>query len=592
MGLLLACQSAAGAEAFHSTSRSVEYYVQTHGRVDPARLTRAYAVFDSVRSVADKSGGVWPELVVVDDKQQAAAFVLADGTIVLSRKALDIIGSGVEPALADTRLAFVLGHELAHLATNDFWDHQITAAIGPEARSRELARAVEVDADQQRRELKADDLGFLYAALAGYRVDALVQSSAAAQGFLAFWTSQIGGAEDARYPSAAARTELLRLRLDDRLQSLQAFNFGVRLIQFGRYRDGLALLREFQQHFPSREVFNNLGFAHLHLALDRLPPELAFHYWLPGVADLHTPLSRLTLRASAPAQGRMQWRIPPAAREDLLDAARYFELAIAKDAKYASAHVNLATTQLLLGLEPRAPRANATQLLRAESATAAAQALAPNDPQVRVLGAIVRFEREQADAGSSTAAPRIPQSLDSDEPTLNYNLARLLAASPDADRFWNKALGQFESLPTQVRSLICAQSDARVLNTRSEPIEQCNRASLTQSSPSVPWPMPIKLSRDLLDEPWTDAEKSRFDSRITQLARSKVFGGSSLDVLAIDDITAMTVLKDVAGTSATLLQCCGSPATRIAVASGELWRYGNWIAWLRDGRIREVWITN
>jgi len=244
----------------------------------------------------------------------------------------------------------------------------------------------------------------------------------------------------------------------------------------------------------------------------------------------------------------------------------------------------------LLGLEPRAPRASATQLLRAESAIAAAQALAPNDLQVRMLAAIVRFERDQLDDVSET--PRLSQALDSDDPALNYNLARLFAATADAERFWNKALGQFESLPTQVRSLICAQSGARTLTARSETIEQCNRAGPAQTSPRIPWPMPIALSRDLLDDPLTDAEKSLFDPRPTQLARSKVFGGGTLDVLAIDDITAMTVLKNVAGTNATLLQCCGSPAMRVSVASGELWRYGNWIAWLRDGRIREVWITN
>jgi hypothetical protein len=323
-----------------------------------------------------------------------------------------------------------------------------------------------------------------------------------------------------------------------------------------------------------------------------MPPELAYHYWLPGIADLHTPLSRLTVRAAAPTPGRAQWRIPPAAREDLLDAARYFELAISKDSRYAPAQVNLAMTHLLLGLEPRAPRASAAQLLRAESAAAAAQALISNDPQVRVLAAIVRFEREQTE-GDSANAPRPSQALESDDPTLNYNLARLYAGAPDlAGRYWSKALGQFDSLPVRVRLLVCAQNDAQVLESGESVDEQCNRTRATRQGGGMPWPSPVRLSRDLLDEPLSESERAQFGTRQIQLARSKVFAGGSLDLLAIDDITAMTVLKNVNGSSTTLLQCCGQPSARLRVVSGELWRYDTWIAWLRDGRVREVWITN
>ena len=66
---------------------------------------------------------------MVADRRQAAAFVVAEGSIVLSQKALDIINHQADAALADARLAFVLGHELAHLAGTDFWDHQAGPAL-------------------------------------------------------------------------------------------------------------------------------------------------------------------------------------------------------------------------------------------------------------------------------------------------------------------------------------------------------------------------------------------------------------------------------------------------------------------------------
>ena len=589
--LALLAHRASAAEQSGARSNT-EYYVQSYGRVDPSRLPRVYSVFDNVRAVADKNSGMWPELIVVNDKERAAAFVLADGSVVLSQRALDIIATGVDPMIADARLAFILGHELAHLAASDFWDHEVSAAFAGRPPAAEVSAAIDTAADKQKKELRADDLGFVYAALAGYGVERLVQSSSVTQDFLTYWTHQIGAQGDTSYPSAAARSELLRLRLEDRLQSLQAFHFGVRLLHFGRYREGLALLREFQQQFPSREVFNNLGYGHLQQALEHMPPELAYHYWLPGLSDLHTPLSRLTLRASGPTQERAQWRIPPAAREDLLDAARYFELAIAKDSRYAPAQVNLATTQLLLGLEPRAPRASAAQLLRAESAATAAQALVPNDPQVRTLAAIVRFEREQTE-GDPANAPRPSSAMDSDDPTHNYNLARLYSGTPDvAGLYWAKALGQFEALPVRVRTLICAQNDARVFRAGEDVGQQCAKARNARPSPNPPWTLPIQLSRDLLDRPLTDSERAQFDARQIQLARSRVFSGGSFDLLAIDDITTLAVLKNVIGTNTTLQQCCGQPAARLRVASGELWRYDSWIAWVRDGRIREVWIAD
>ena len=201
---------------------------------------------------------------------------------------------------------------------------------------------------QQRKELKADDLGFLYAALAGFRVERLLRVTARQQ-ILTFWIDQVGAGTDDKLAAPSLRIELLQQRLAERLQSTQAFQFGVRLLHFGRYSEALDLLREFQLQFPSREVFNNLGYGHLHRAIDRLAPAFAYHYWLPGVSDLHTPLTRLAVRAAAPSQERSQWRIPPAARQDLLDAARYFDLAISKDSRYVPAHVNLAVTHCYSG---------------------------------------------------------------------------------------------------------------------------------------------------------------------------------------------------------------------------------------------------
>jgi Peptidase family M48 len=593
---MLACAVSSllsAAENFHSSpADGMEYYARTHGRVDPVRLPRVYGVFDSVLRVADKNSTVAPELVVVDDRKQANAFVLADGSIVISRRALDIISDRVDPVIADARLAFVLGHELAHLADNDFWDHQISHALLSGTLSRQLNTAVSADTGQQKKELKADDLGFLYASLAGFRVESLLQASADNEDFLTFWMDQIGAQEDASYPTPAARTELLRARLDERLRSVQAFNFGVRLVHFGRYREALELLREFQQQFPSREVFNDIGYAYLQRALNQLPAELAYHYWLPVQSDLYTPLTQSVTRAATPLQPRNEWKMSAAAREDLFDAVRYFELAGSRDPRYAPAQLNLATTQLLLALDatPGVANASAEHLLRAELAAASARALTRSDQRARVLYAIVRFERARTNAPDN-AAPADQITFESDDPAINYDLARMRADTPlAAQPYWARVTAQFDTLPMRIQQLLCAERDTLSPVARSDEMS-CARPP-AQRANTLPWSLPVQLSRDLLEVPLTEAERNRVGERQIQLSRSKVFVGDQAALLAIDDITTMVVLRDVAGSADSLVQCCSQPRDRIPVTAGELWRYDRWIAWIRDGKIYEIWIAN
>lgn len=584
LGLSTMSLSLAG-EQFHSDPHvGLDYYLDTHGRVEPARLPRVYAVFESVLRCADRSSVTSPRLVIADDRTQAAAFVLADGTIVLSRRALDVIASAAEPSIADARLAFVLGHELAHLANNDFWQRPV-----------ESAQSRAAPAERQKKELKADDLGFLFAALAGYRVDTLLLPSTTTPDFLTFWIDQIGAQDDPGYPSAEARLELLRVRLQERAQAVQSFQFGARLLQFGRYRDALDLLEEAQTRFPSREVFNNLGYAHLRLAVTRLPPEFAYHYWLPALADLHTPLARLTLRAPAVSQPRSEWRIPPAAREDLIEAVRYFELANAKDPRYVPSQLNLAAALLLLGMDAMTFETGAlpaNPLLRAELAVVNASALVSNDPSLRVLAQVIEFEQRRA---GKTGAPVAGAPTETNDPALAYNLARIALPSDPAQarKYWRRALGDFDSLPAAVRALVCDQRAALSAVVADENLDnRCSQELASRARGKLPWPLPVQLSRDLLEKPLTEAERSAQGWRQTQLARAKVFSADTSAVLAIDDITTMVVLRNVTESAQALLRCCSQPQEKIPVAVGELWRYESWIAWIRDSQVREIWVVN
>jgi hypothetical protein len=110
-----------------------------------------------------------------------------------------------------------------------------------------------------------------------------------------------------------------------------------------------------------------------------------------------------------------------------------------------------------------------------------------------------------------------------------------------------------------------------------------------------PWPLPVNLSRDLLEVPLTVAELKQNTWRKSALSAGVVFVGERSSVLATDEIVTMVVLKGTPGapgTTESLLQCCSQPLEKIPVVNGSLWHYGRWIARVRDTSVDEVWVVN
>jgi len=591
----------------------IDFYLQSFGRVAPESIPDVYQVFERVRASADHSSMVTAQLVVVGDTRQALAFTLSDGTIVLSSKAIALMRDSATADEARARMAFVLGHELAHLAGNDFWDSQISQALTATSRIRfgdsgpnnhpaatvELRSLAGSSAEQQKKELKADDHGFLYAALAGFEVDSLLESSSGADDFLSYWNEQVGRRNDPSYPRAQERSGLLRLRLAELRGALNYYTYGVRLMHFGRYREATEFFREFQQHYPSPELFNNLGYCYLQLAMSRLDPEYAYRYWLPMLSELDSPLSRLSVRSADRDGSDRSSRMSAPARENLLTAARYFEQAVDKDERYAPGHINLAIAQLLLGMRVSATDAiSENHLLRAKLAIGAALNLQANDAATRMLGAIIDYELQAADRSESGQRLRTASfaGFDANDPTYLYNLARLSGDDPvRAKRYWQRLIAQFDTLPKKLQALICHRQ--KMQDGNEIPAVDCGAlASLSLNNANPPWPLPAKLSRDLLQQPISQAELQQHAWQPVTLDVGAIYGGARDSILVIDDIVTLIVMKPANASSDMLARCCSQPLERIMVkhngAPAVLWHYGRWIALVRNSRVEEVWVAN
>ncbi|MEN6546885.1 MAG: M48 family metalloprotease [Armatimonadia bacterium] len=166
-----------------------------------------------------------------------------------------------------SRLAVLLGHELAHLAS---WDFPTVPAGGGDAL--QLA-----DLDQER-ELAADEAGLRYALAAGYEN--------AEQAATEVWKamSLVCGDQSPLEPAGALSTHpshLMRLQLLQQeprrrqlYRSLQTFETGAYYLQMGQWEAAQECFESASQRFPGRpEVLTNIAYALMMRFYAALPPE-------------------------------------------------------------------------------------------------------------------------------------------------------------------------------------------------------------------------------------------------------------------------------------------------------------------------------
>lgn len=575
------------AHAQDQSNHTIGFYIENFGgRIDPETLPHVYDVFAKVRAVAGVNHLDQPQLVVIKDLPGPPAIVLPAGHLILARNALDIIYEGVPEWEGHARLAFIFGHELAHLASDDFWSAEVQHLIQSKALSGEVDRAllerVEQDpTDLMERELKADDKGFLYAAMAGFSVEALLNHD---NDFLSYWVTRTHTQSSRTHPDAIQRTKLLRVRLQQKKEALEFFYTGVRLAHFGRYQDAVYFFREFRSVFPGREVFNNLGFCYLQMALQKMSPERAYQYWLPGTLDDETIISRYPTLPIF--RDRNQMKI---VGELLQQAVRYLKTATEKDPTYSIAHINLAVAYFYLD-----------EIYKARAAIEEARRLKPEDPEIESLRALILFEEGQPMDTWSYAEDIFSQLAEnhSTNPlplSVYYNWARLLEArGRSAESQWQKLAAHKSELPAPILRMLCERLEDP------SAIERCLEAmgkTDAGKGPKLLEPLPVqpgfdawKLKRE--EHPLHNWQKLSFNWQ-GEAANSGIIYHWPKEgaVLEMDGIVEMVVLKQSFGESDELLKEYGAPVHKKPVTNGELWSYGHWAAWLEEDRIKELWVV-
>ena len=570
---------------------SVDFYIETYGAVasrqDP-KVRTAQEVFERVRAAADKSGRRTPRLVIIDGATNAWAIALPSGHIVLSRKGLELCFKDASPALAKTRLAFILGHELAHLAHDDYWHNEVEQFLARTPDTQRIAHFLDQSFEAREAELAADDKGYLYAAIAGYPVARLLDTSRDKKDFFTFWMQQTQSQVTSSHPFPEDRAALLRERFRMLQEKVAFFDMGVRLAYFDRCDDGMYFLREFQQVFSGPAVLNNLGVCALQLARRAMSSEQAGFYWLPFLLDVDTRVPRVRGGGSpAPSHHFLREFSNEASAKVssyLHEAADYLGQAVSVAPDYLPARLNLATVQLYLG---RPHQARAT--------LAAARSIDGEDWQVRMLDAIALYEQSDVGVDLWPAAVKRLESFSGDM-TLpwRYNLARLLELRPrrqEADIHWQRLAEMDVQLPSWVRRQVCSRS----LPPQVKACQEAGRLASKIDVPSWKWPVtslePLPLTPGMRRRLFAGWESIPFD-----WYRAKLYGfihrapDHQAEVMEMDQFVQLQVTRQgLPDDVASLARICPQSLKHYRTLRGEVVVCDHWAVLVQEGRPIEAW---
>jgi tetratricopeptide (TPR) repeat protein len=341
----MATQALAGA-AFDD--RQAAFWVAKYGRADEADAVtrRARTVFSKVFAAAEKPGVLQrrPDevLVIVDPRsREIPLYALPDGHVILGHRVARECFAGVPEEVGDARLAYVLGHELAHLALRHALDDNILMGLTPDASARAYLE-LQTKGETLRRELHADDRGFLYAMLAGFPSAPLVRPMGDFDSFWQWWDETFGAQPaslgSSTHPDSHARVEVLRQRADAVRQIVLWYDAGVRLALSGRLDIARELLEGYAAEFPSSDAYNALGLLHL-----REAAAAGALFTRVAVVDADSQASLVTISAErdlAPADP---------VRRALEAATERFRAALRINPAHLPAAINLVTALEALG---------------------------------------------------------------------------------------------------------------------------------------------------------------------------------------------------------------------------------------------------
>ncbi|KPA13960.1 Peptidase M48, Ste24p [Candidatus Magnetomorum sp. HK-1] len=333
------------------------WWIKTYGMYDTndEMVVRVHGIFNKVNAAADKQSKHFPKLIILKSAGKNNALCLPDGAVILTKAALSACYSSENTRIGDSKIAFIIAHELAHLSNGDFWKPPNV----PSGKSGKTIDKHNYQADMISllnnlendilKEFHADDFAIVYMTMAGYNPLIIINNDGS--NFFQEWHAYFGTNHmetNGSHPPPKQRSQMIELRINDIVKSIQKFEIGIRLYQLGKYKDALVFLESFCEKFPSREVYNNIGLIYYQLGINQIAacdPDLAYRFKLSTFIDPETRAENM--RRNLTQRSKCQ--------SDFFQLAlRYLRDACEKDPFYIPAFINYTSALIMTGQYVRA----------------------------------------------------------------------------------------------------------------------------------------------------------------------------------------------------------------------------------------------
>lgn len=322
-----------------------DWWIKSYGEIhwqEDMQVLQAQKIFNYLWNAMQPTTLEVPRLIVLPASSEkwldSWAFSLADGSVILTRGILDLAFESEDAG--DSRLAFILSHELAHLSNRDH-DSVGQSVLFHSRLSEFSSRKI------SKIEFEADRYGLFLMTMAGYDPKEILRPDQ--ESFLVEYAEKvrqrirsIDHTETPLNEELKRRTHQLKQRLISFANELSFFKNGVQSYFKSDYKNAEKNFKQFKKAFEGREVLNNLSLSQYQLARQKTSGCAEDHlsFFLATELDLETRADKLRMKQIViPDESRICKK--DAEFRKLINQARMnLDSSVAKDPEYLPAQIN------------------------------------------------------------------------------------------------------------------------------------------------------------------------------------------------------------------------------------------------------------
>jgi hypothetical protein len=287
-------------------------------------------VFDNLINNIANSMPAPPDLEIVYTTKKTA--YISNGVIYVEARLIDLLCSDDN---FESKIAYVLSHELAHHYNNHGWA-STTGFTYYTSAGQSIDENIDFLSERLQRkkdESQADLFGGFFSQISGY--NALLFGEETLRSIYDEYSIK----DSKKYPSLEERVELINYNIKRSTDLAKIFKYGNMALAIGKLETARNCFKEIiKNNFVSREIYNNLGLSYLLFAVDKSNEEIS-KYSYPIFIEQNT-------RAEISSTRSASFNNDPT--ENLKDAIKYFEYSLRLDSSFEPAKINLLVSNLIL----------------------------------------------------------------------------------------------------------------------------------------------------------------------------------------------------------------------------------------------------